>query len=782
MANPTIVGGTRTIRRADIDPGSSTRDEPVSRPSAEVDMTGGASVLRKEETVIGAPPAVGVSAPGTRAPVRRGGTGAPRPAPSGRPMPPGMGPPRKKNNMPLMLGIGGGVVGLILIVVLVVVFSDTGTTTPGPDGGDTVAAGNSPAAQQGADERLLEDMKKAFNNVDALSLDQVRFYYEEARGRRDNAEFKSMQDQFARHLVRKTESGASVDQLADIALMLSDDKNPSADLLLEKAWAAMDKAGKATKEEKRLLEDGSEKKTLVVVPKFKDIVTRVGWVEYQYPEEMNLCIEYEVAGASDYSAYYNFDILQIYRDAKLFPPDIVEKLQQLEEVALGNWADLNARDAKDGYAKKSRKAWIRFRAAHKAGKVDRTKGQRSFSPRAMERENEEFDEIWTYTYGPSLMVFVEKPLGRASLDEDFLETLESKKALLQQLVAWFDERLVTKFNLKRVKPKDNAELAQKEGWPMEIVVFKDSATFAKHYLDTNKEPIPPGARAYYSPLDQRVMTYDDRADSSPDTQWFNESVIIHETFHMLSDFYAANPMFERDDMMKRPRYANILVQEGLTDSVAGFLREGMGEDAKYDFLRLNHLRLRSFQQIYEILGKDVLYRIRDTIECRHYGQCDQKAYDRLLEKKWKVNGDWLMGNARGVFYATACQISYFFEHYKENGKYPYRDKWWEYIAKDYKGEISVNSWTDTVGITKFKEVFGIKTDADWDALEQKWIDYTMSLNPEDVGKGGDDIKEDSIGPDIAPPPPYEGSFLPGGGQNAALPSRREREEEEVLVG
>ena len=782
VANPTIVGGTRTIRRADIDPGASAREEMVGTNAGggDVDMTGGDSVLRKEETVIGAPPMVGVSAPSTRAPARRPGTAGPRPAPAGRPMPPGMaGPPRKKNNMPMLMGIGGGVVGLILIVVLVVVVSNPGSGSTGDDG--TVAQDGSDAQQLSADERLLADMRKAHNNIDALSLDQVLFYYEEAGKRADNPEFKSMQSQFSNYVISKAESDAPPARFAEIALMFDDAGHPSAEMLLQKAMTAMERAGIAIKEQNKTLPDGSVRKTQVADAKFKDIVTRLGWKDYEYPEEMNLAIEYGVEGAQEYSAYYNYDVPQVYRDVKLFPPELVEKLKEMEEVALGRWSDLVAKNDADGFAFQARKAWIRFKQSQDSkAKVDREKGKRSFSPIAMERESEDFDNIWTYTYHRPFMVYVEKELGQGQgqLDPRFVESLESKSALLRYLYDWFRDNLIDKFNLQRVKPQYNAAQAELEGWPMEIVVLKDRATFEKYAEDVRGRPMP-GARAFYSPLDERVMTYDDTADMSEDTQWFNESVLIHETFHQLSDHYAANPHFTFEQIQERPRYANVLIQEGLTDSVSGFVREGSGKSASYKFLTLNHLRLDEFKSIYELLDDRVLFRIRDTILCRHYGQCEAVAGQRALELK--INPAWAMGNALGIYYPTVCQIGYFFQHYKEGGEYVYRDKWWEYIALDYTGKINLTSYADNRAIAKFKEVFDINSDSDWDALEKTFLDYTLGLEAENVGKGGEGVtEEDTVAPGSVQPPPHEGSFLPEGSSKSALPSREE--EEEVLIG
>lgn len=778
VANPTIVGGTRTIRRADIDPSASTRDEPVANagPAPAVDMTGGASVLRKDETVIGAPPV----APGTRGPAtRRPGPGGGRPAPApahGRPAPYGApGAAAKKNNKPMMMGIAGGVVGLILIVVIVAIAMNSNSGGSGGGGSTAGGSGNSggPATQTDPDAPLLAEMKKQINNATALTLEQVRYYYVEAGKRKDKADFKAQQALWADALYRKAEAGASADELADIALMLDDDKHASGPALLDQAWRSLKNAKKATREVTETRPDGTTKKTQVVNKKFEDIVQRLGWKPYKRPPEMVEAELLECEGTREYNNAY-LDIDQTYHDVSLYPPDMIAELVKLQESALSTYNELKAQDAKDGFAIKSRKAWIRFKQAQGGGKVNRAKGQRSFSVKAMGRDGEDFTDCWTYTYGPYFMVFVEKPIGSESLDESFLETLESKKALLRHLYDWFKENLIDKYNLQRQKPKGEAERAHLEGWPMEIVVLKDRATFEKYCEDTMGQPMP-GARAFYSPIEERVMTYDDRSDPSADTLWFNESVLIHETFHMLSDFFATNPKFTEEELMTAPRYTSILVQEGLTDSVSGFKRQGEGIDSTYTFMELNHLRLSDFQQVYKILGNKPLFRIRDTIECRSYGQVQRKSFERWQEEKWKVNPQWVVNISMGLYYATACQVSYFFQFYKEGGKYPYRDDWWEFIGMDYKGEILLKSYDDNSAIAKFKEVFGIKSDKDWDELEKKWIDFTMGLSPEDVGKGGADIDEggadenESVAPGIPPMP----GFGPGGQRMPALPGREE---------
>jgi hypothetical protein len=129
--------------------------------------------------------------------------------------------------------------------------------------------------------------------------------------------------------------------------------------------------------------------------------------------------------------------------------------------------------------------------------------------------------------------------------------------------------------------------------------------------------------------------------------------------------------------------------------------------------------------------------------------------------------------AMGLFYPTACQASYFFHHYQEGGKYVYRDKWWEYLKLDYTGELELPSYFNTTkSVDAFKRVFNIKSDADWDALDKKFVDYILQLTPEDVGKGIELPTEEPPSEENRSINP-EARQLPEGAQQSA--NRREEE-------
>lgn len=783
VANPTIVGGTRTIRRADIDPGASAREESTAAaPAPSVDMSGGASVLRKEETVIAAPP---VGGPGTSARGRGPTAGPHRPAATGHvpgrpPVPgaPGM-PAKKKNNIPLFAGIGGGVLAVILVVVIIVASGGGGGggTGGGGTGGTAKSGTNTPA--EDPDKSLLVHHQKSLNNVMSLQIEQVRAFYDEAKARNAKPEWKKQQDDWAKELMTKADSAEAV-AMAQIALLLDNDGYAQAKNLLNTAANAMQRAGKATRKEKR-----GDRTVIVADKSFEEIARRIGWGDYTRPGEIDDYLRLEIEGAREYSQYY-LSLDQVYTDTRLFPPDILAELRKREKVALENGKAFMALHDKDKFAINAREQWLRFKLANDSkARWNRVKRQRSFSPAAMRRESENFDQIWTYTYWKPFIVYVEKPPGREGLSEEFKEALDSKSALLAGLYEWFEINFIKPFHLKRVKPIGYEETAEREGWPLSVVVLKDSHTFEQYCEDEMGQPMP-GARAFYSPVNEIVITYDDR-NTDPDRLWFNESVLIHECFHLLSDYYAVNPIdYTRLDIKNgerptRPRYSNILVQEGITDAVSGFIREGQGKDAKYKFLELNHLRLRHWQSQYKGIGNRNIYRIQDLLGATSYPEAMYTGLDRLQELKIPVRDpNSTAQQLLGLYYATACQMNFFFHHYKEGGKPVYRDKWWDYLGKDYKGEIVLTRYDKSVGTDVFKKVFGIKSDADWETINKQFEEFTKDLKPQDVGKGFEEgfiMPGGIIQPDRAPP-----RAQPGNGTEQQGMRRDDEVLEEEAVG
>lgn len=809
VANPTIIGGTRTIRRSDIeDASTSERAAPVmkkatapvpkpgpKKPTAnfDVDMKGGDSVLRKEETVVQTnPPGRGPASRMPPPPAR-----GPKPAAAGRPAPmpgqPGFGAPAKKSPMPLYLG-GGGV--LLVVLVVIIVFAMSGksggnTNTVAKDGGKDSSKDGSKdggtGAQQSEDERIIKQFELDLRNEIGLLPAGIRASYAIAKdkakaGGKFADRFKEFRNQFAQLLARRMgESGANKNDVRDVGLMLHDDGySDLARPLLEKARTMMTPKDRYRSEQYEVVgEDGQPSKRTRNVPRdeYKRMCEILGYVQYSYPED-------------EFADYYAWELPE-YRPWEMrrqqlmeqnggdefFTKAEIDEIRALEDKLAKAGRALREQDKKDGMAIQARKAFVRFRQKNDDGAKFA-----DFSPSVLGREGEKFDDVWDYTYWKPFIVYVEKAPGRtaAELRKDFA----TKANLLRRLESWFRKNMIEKFGLKRVLPIDGpkavidgplkgkrfettGELAEAEGWPLEVNVLKDGQTF-QLFLEAKMGGGIPGARAFYSNPLKHVVTWDDpRAAENDESAWFNESVLIHECFHMLSDHYAASPIpwdFKRErdasgkrvknwyPTQERARYFNVLIQEGLTDSVAGFARDGDGENAEYQFLVHNRVRIRDWQSIYKQLDNNNLFRIRDLLDCVHYGH-----FGPVGNRCWKRLGRDKRGYPDpnvyfGVYYAAACQASAFFFHYKEKGSFKYRDKWLDYIKKNYTGEVELKNYSADPGIKAFKECFGISSDADFDKMEAELVKWTLELKP-DGSDGLIEKERDAVGdaPDLPGP-------------------------------
>ncbi|MCZ7606730.1 MAG: hypothetical protein M5U25_11820 [Planctomycetota bacterium] len=584
-------------------------------------------------------------------------------------------------------------------------------------------------------EKLLAEHRNQLNNVDELKLDEVTKLFRQAGEHKSVEGFAAIRDSWAKHLAGKAGDG-SADELADAALLLDDEGY--ADLakpLLQRGWKALKDAHKATREITETRQDGTTRKSIVVNKKFKDIVGRLGWEPYTRPTEMDECDRLEVEGAAEYrNAYLAVD--QTWHDVGLYPPELVEQLTALEKPALEALKLLREQDARDGFAIRARQAWLRFKQSQGGGKVNRAKGRRSFSVKAMGRDGENFTDVWTYRYCRPFVVYIEKPVG-GEVEAAHLKQLDQNLKSLAELNTWFDAQFIRPMELTRQKPLHNEELAEKEGWALEVVCFKDLATYHRYLEDTTSVPAPK-ARNVYSPIEVRLVTLYDPAGSEPDRGWFDTSTMLREAFLLLADHYAAHPQFSVEDMLVRPRFSCLMLQYGLADCVAGFERGKHGTE----FARLNHIRLTDFQVTYEFFGKKTLFRLRDLMAIRNYGRCLQTAMERAKAENIKVNPMWLQQVAMPIHDATACQAVYFLENFQREGRYVYRERWRGFLKDEFNGKHLLKSHDDDAGEKAFKEAFGIKGDADWEAIEAEFLEFTLALKPEDVGEGATDLPKD----------------------------------------
>lgn len=773
---PTLAGSTRTIRRSDIeeaaggarrqthqiikkDPTVEVQAAGPKRRTVQVDMAGGESVMRKE---VSPPPLAAAPAGRFAAPRRAGASVAPpppvmqapplrgmtpgRPAP-GRSMPPGMpmgAKPKKKSNTPMIVGAIGAGVLVIAIIAVVVVTSSGGNKAP--DGGNTNIVADGGGTKLDPEKAVLSRLDREFNDKRSLSAAQVRTNYGECRKRKENPDFKSRISGWGEELRKRTLKEMSPEETYEIAINELEPEGINVLELMERVFKEISPGTYKTVTDNQ----GNQKRVFNEDYRLKDAAKRLGYEKYAVPDifERN----YSQWGFAEYREYETeLEKVRLAAKGDYITTEQRKGLIELEGKVAKLGQELQKQHDKDGFAINARLAYLRFCFQNKGGAAK----QRAFEPKALNREGETVEECWTYTYWKPFIVFIEKtPLMN---EDEIKKNQETKANLLRQLVVWFDNNIKKPFNLQRVKPMGNGERAEQEGWPMEIVVLKDEETFLG-YMDNEIEGGRiPGARAMYRIADhkdraiEKVISWDDaEGDRDLRKRWFNESVIIHETFHMLSDYYATGPLAP-GDLGKRPRYTSILIQEGLTDYVAGFNRQGEDSDAQFAFAKQNHLRLRSFQRNYnELLNKRLIYRLQDMLRCTHYGKCRSVARERAIELGMPArlyNVLAAMDAFVGMFYETSCLAIQFLNDFKDaNGKHPYRDGIWKFIEKDYTGQLHLPSYDDPApAVNEFKALMGIKTDADWERINKEFLDFVLALKPADVGvSGGGEIDPDKV--------------------------------------
>lgn len=433
-------------------------------------------------------------------------------------------------------------------------------------------------------------------------------------------------------------------------------------------------------------------------------------------------------------------------------------------LALINKVD--ADHAKDGFARWAASAFARFRINYGVKYFD--------TPR------------WTYAYAKPFVYFQELQSAEDNQDpESIKRNLESKARVLRQEVEYFEETIRKPFGLKRLYP-DVQDEVEKENAPLEIIVLSDQRSFDKAMLKKPEDSrVPPGVRAYYSPLTRQIVTYDeDDIEDDAGKDWWNKSVLIHEAWHFLSAIYIPDRVTLKfttpeGEEGQYPAYASILIQEGLTDWVAGF--EEDKSTGKITFGKTNHLRLKSFKDITRQVteawkrrtatikegkaqkpdgfvpfeeGKFAgILDLRGLVQVTTYGMTGIGAESNL--RKYGLAGNLRLrafGSQSVLNYIYGCQAVHYLANF-ENGKY--RDKWIQWVKDCYTqtirkrfdwGEYEAAKYTNSPGLKRFMELFELKDfeDPKWEVMNQEFLKYAMALELKNVGTGED---EPEGGPD-----------------------------------
>ncbi len=689
---------------------------------------------------------------------RRGQTRAGAQAASGTRRLPGALPVRKKkSNTTLILLLSGGGVVLVGLIVVIAVFARGDSDSPvGPGGIESQLS-----AEEKREERLKQQRAKLQKAREWLSSPINAMNYSELWQRYVNysnldsfvleAELESEREDLLSRVAEKLGRAATPDvSLAThrkIAERLEEDGY--ADAAREIAAVVCGKDA-PYKRFKTVALEGGRKKT-EADPDYLAIEAIGGYVYYKEPEVFE---SYDFIFGFEVYREYRKKVREIeidYRELVL-PPEEAKQISRYEQALREKAEEIESDHEKDGFAKYAAKAFTRFRNSYR---------------------NTLFKGEWTYHYSAPFVYYLELE-GNDRSPKEIAESLETKEKILKDLVEYFNTNYRDIWGLERQYPNVSNE-EEKNRWPLEIVVLRDGERYQEYGDDAMDGGIPPGARAHYSPQTRQIITWDDPKSLSDDaSRWFDVSVITHEAWHFLSGIHLPDPMsqtFKNDkgQNIPFPTYCSILIQEGLTDFVAGFETDG----DNYRFGKLNHLRLQNFQAITEQItaawkqapevwkqlnqeypgrqweeGKYAsLFDLRGMVQTLTYGHAGWVAQRHMqsLGLHWNPGiMNFAGGAASGFFYAASCQASYFF-HYFEGGKY--RDQFLEWCRRDYTAEttkvldwddLEENQYENTPGLLAFMDIFGIDSfdDEAWQELNDEFMQYVVEeLEPLDVGKG-----------------------------------------------
>ncbi|MCA8910622.1 MAG: hypothetical protein KDB82_02870, partial [Planctomycetes bacterium] len=519
-------------------------------------------------------------------------------------------------------------------------------------------------------------------------------------------DFDSLMPALARRLADAATNKGAPDEIADSALLLHTDgyEDLSAPLL---------KLAQETLEPE--LEPG------VPDPKFLEIVELLGWKEWAEPEGLDNWAVYEVDGYAEFHEYFA-EVPFKCRAVGLYPPDVIEKLDRLKLKAEESYLELKREDERTAFAFNARAAWVRFKHSQgSGGKINRAGGSRSFSPAAMRREKEAFDDIWTYQYRKPFVVFIEKPFNAESNQQQVDDAL----GLLSAMQGWFEERFIQPMGLKRRKPADYAEKAEAESWPIDIVLFAYRVEFDRFILEsTGLENAV--ATAYYSPSESRIIA---SLPKTKDELAQYQSNFAESCFRLLSDFYAIDPRSADVDLEGFPRWSSLLLGEALPRSAASITGS---EDDGYKFMQPDEQHVRNWRELTGLLKGRELFRLRDLLQVRNTAQLRQRTLARASELE--VSETWATQNEPAAFNAAAGLAIRFLLGLDS-------EAWWAYVGDEYNGKHKLSGLDDEAAVEAFKQAFGI---TDWDVIEQQFSDWAGAI------RLPDDPPEDPESPEKEP--------------------------------
>jgi flagellar basal body-associated protein FliL len=700
-------------------------------------------------------------------------------------MPPGAypygPPPRKKKNTGLVVGLSVGGVVLVgaIIAIIMIATKGGGAPTPPVEPQPREVTGQSGPTEAEKEQAEIKAQQERLDNnyrnwlstgINTRRLVPLYDKYIALRGEEFRPEVAdeatSLKAQFLNHISRAGNAAdnnlAAHMRVIDGLHALDDPAAKDTARELAKYVSGHDPANTTLMSWRFVpVEGGLELSS--VSKDLKRAANIAGYLAYESPSA------WEAQEWLDSIAFFEYrEYLNLRRDMEsrfprgIFPPDDAKQLLASEANITALVNKVLADHEKDNFALHAARAFTRFRRNYHARYFD--------GPR------------WTYSYAEPFVYFQELMADESQAPESIRKNLEMKANVLRQEVKFFEEKIRRPFNLERLYP-ESLPPAERNRAPLEIIVLRDQDSF---YAMSKQRPedmqLPPGVRAYYSPLTRQIVTYDeDGAEDDEEKDWWNKSVLIHEAWHFLSAIYMPDRMALRfnlpGDNRDRyyPAYASILIQEGLTDWVAGFDEEAAEPENKFHFGRTNYLRLSSFKQVTDVAtrlwkarteflkngpgipegmipweeGKRMsVIDLRGLVQVSAYWttqHCSRLALENYgmafhpLLQAWGENSGL-------VNYAIGTQAVHYLINYN-NGMYA--DRFWQWVKECYRGDISKSfDWTAfmqsprrvTPGFTRFMEIFGINgwDDPKWHSMNQEFLDHAMKIPGKDVGSGAEE--------------------------------------------
>ncbi len=235
-------------------------------------------------------------------------------------------------------------------------------------------------------------------------------------------------------------------------------------------------------------------------------------------------------------------------------------------------------------------------------------------------------------------------------------------------------------------------------------------------------------RAYYSAEEPRFVTTYDGGEDEDDA--YADQVQCHEGTHQLVHFYTWDLTRKeqgRDIDWLECHWRPLWSGEGFAE----FFSSHRVVDGKYLWMQPLDERMRQIW-IFEELVKEkgwLPWRLKEFFTMQHGGQLNSlaRARSKKAGDEWIAEG--VMGN---LFYGKAWSFVYFLWYAEEGGKPKYRDRYVEYLKAEFHVPFVADpktgklrpapAWSGT-----FARVMGLSTEAQWDAIETEWNEFTAKL-------------------------------------------------------